>query len=61
MRKWQNKLNNESKTKKITTDLVNNRTGKTVEMTITNVLTQHTVVVVTKINLHEKIADDHPR
>jgi 2,3-bisphosphoglycerate-independent phosphoglycerate mutase len=60
MRKWQNKLNNESKTNKITTDLLNNRTGNTVEMTITNVLTQHTVVIVTKINVPEMIADDHP-
>jgi hypothetical protein len=61
MRKWQNKLNNESKTNKTTTDLLNNITGNTVEMIITNVLTQHTVVTVTKINVHETIADDHPR
>jgi hypothetical protein len=61
MRKWQNKLNNESKTNKITTELLNNRTDNTVEMIITNVLTQHTVVIVTKINVHETIADDHPR
>jgi hypothetical protein len=61
MRKWQNKLNNESKTNKTTTDLLNNRTGNTAEMTITNILTQHTVVIVTKINVHETIADNHPR
>jgi hypothetical protein len=61
MRKWQNKLNIESKTNKTTTDLLNNRTGNMVEMTITNVLTQHTVVKGTKITVHETIADDHPR
>jgi hypothetical protein len=61
MRKWQNKLNNESKTNKITTELLNNRTGNTVEMTITNVLTQHTVVIVTKISVHKTIAEEHPR
>jgi hypothetical protein len=32
-----------------------------VEMTITNILTQHTVVISTKTNVHETIADDHPR
>jgi hypothetical protein len=61
MRKWQNKLNNENKTNKTTMDLLNNRTGNTVEMIITNVLTQHMVVIVTKINVHEMIVDDHPR
>jgi hypothetical protein len=30
-------------------------------MTITNVLTQHTVVIATKINVQETIADNHPR
>jgi hypothetical protein len=30
-------------------------------MTITNVLTQHAVVMATKTNVHEMIADDHPR
>jgi hypothetical protein len=30
-------------------------------MIITNVLIQHTVVTATKINVHETIADDHPR
>jgi hypothetical protein len=30
-------------------------------MTITNVLTHHTVVIATKTNVHEMIADDHPR
>jgi hypothetical protein len=61
MRKWQNKLNNESKNNKITTNLLNNRTGNTVEMTITNVLTQHTVVIAIKINVHETITNDHPK
>jgi uncharacterized protein YqiB (DUF1249 family) len=61
MRKWQNKLNNESKTNKTTKDLLSNRTGSTVEMIIKNVLTQLTVVTVTKINVHKTIADDHPR
>jgi hypothetical protein len=56
-----NKFNNKSKTNKINTDLLNNRTGNTVEMTVTIVLTQHTVVIATKINVHETIADDHPR
>jgi hypothetical protein len=41
--------------------LLNNRTGNTVKTTITNVLTQHTVVIATTINVHEMIADDHPR
>jgi hypothetical protein len=41
--------------------LLNNRAGNTVEMTITNVLTHHTVVIATKTNVHEMIADDHPR
>jgi hypothetical protein len=45
----------------ITTDLLNNRTGNTVEMTVTNVLTQHRVVIATKINVHETIADGHPQ
>jgi hypothetical protein len=45
----------------ITTALLNNRTGNTVEMKVTNVLTQHTVVIATKTNVHEMIADDHPR
>jgi hypothetical protein len=31
------------------------------EMTIPNVLTQHKVVIATKTNVHEMIADDHPR
>jgi hypothetical protein len=30
-------------------------------MTITNVLTQHTVVITTKTNVHKMITDDHPR
>jgi hypothetical protein len=61
MRKWKNKLNNESKTNKTTTRLLDSRAGNTVEMMITNILTQHTVVIVTKINVHKTIADDHPR
>jgi hypothetical protein len=32
-----------------------------VKMTITNDLTQHTVEITTKTNVHEMIADDHPR
>jgi hypothetical protein len=32
-----------------------------VEMTITNDLTQHTVVITTKTHVHEMIANDHPR
>jgi hypothetical protein len=30
-------------------------------MTIKNILTHHTVVIATKTNVHEMIADDHPR
>jgi hypothetical protein len=30
-------------------------------MTITNDLTQHTVMITNKTNVHEMIADDHPR
>jgi hypothetical protein len=41
--------------------LLNNRTDNSVEMTITNNLTQHTVVTTTKTNVHKMIADDHPR
>jgi hypothetical protein len=59
MRKWQNKLNNENKTNKITTDLLNNRTGNTVEMIIKNVLTQHTVVIVARINVYEMFAKQY--
>jgi hypothetical protein len=54
-------LSKENKTSKITTAFLNNRTENTVEMTITNVLTQHTVVIATKTNVHKMIADDHPR
>jgi hypothetical protein len=32
-----------------------------VEMITTNDLTPHTVVITTKTNVHEMIADDHPR
>jgi hypothetical protein len=60
MHKWQNKLNNESKTNKTTTDLLNNNTGSTVETIITNALMQLTVVTVTKIDSHETITDDRP-
>jgi hypothetical protein len=48
-------------TRKVTTSLLNNRTDHMVEMTITNDLTQHTVVITTKTNVHEIIADDHPQ
>jgi hypothetical protein len=41
--------------------LLNNRTDNTVEMTITKVLTPPTVVIATKIDVHETIVDDHPR
>jgi hypothetical protein len=49
-----------NKTNKITTALLNNSTYNTVEMTITNVPTQHTVVITTKTSVHEMIADDAP-
>jgi predicted double-glycine peptidase len=45
---------------KVTTALLNNRTDNMVEMTITNNLTNHTVVITTKKNVHEMIADDYP-
>jgi hypothetical protein len=61
MRKWQNKLNTESKPSKVTTALLNNRTDNMVEMTTANDLTQHTVVITTKTNVHEMTADDHPQ
>jgi hypothetical protein len=32
-----------------------------VEMTITNDLTSHTVVITTKTNVHKMITNDHPR
>jgi hypothetical protein len=32
-----------------------------VEMTITNDLTQHKVLITTKTNVHEMIADNHPQ
>jgi hypothetical protein len=32
-----------------------------VEMAITNDITPHTVMITTKTNAHEMIADDHPR
>jgi hypothetical protein len=51
---------NKDKTNETTTDLLNNRTDSTVEMMITNALTQLMVVTVTKINVHKAIADDHP-
>jgi 2,3-bisphosphoglycerate-independent phosphoglycerate mutase len=54
-------LSTENETKKITTALLNNRTDNTVEMTITNVLTQHTVVITNKTNVHDMITDDQPR
>jgi hypothetical protein len=60
MRKYRKKLSKESRTNKITA-LLNNRTSNTIEMTITNVLTQHTIVIATKTDIHEMIADDHPR
>jgi hypothetical protein len=60
MHKWQNKLNNENKPNKTTTDLLNNRTDNTVEMIITNALMQLTAMTVTKTNVHETTADDRP-
>jgi predicted restriction endonuclease len=55
------RLDTESKLSKVTTALLKNRTDHMVEMTITNDLTQHTVMITTKKNVHEMIADDHPR
>jgi hypothetical protein len=60
MHKWQNKLNSENKPNKTTTALLNNRTGNTIEMIITNALAQLTVVTVTKTDIHETTADDRP-
>jgi hypothetical protein len=60
MHKWQNKLNSENTPKKSTTALLNNRTGSTIEMIITNSLAQLTAVTVTKTNVHEMTADDYP-
>jgi hypothetical protein len=54
-------LNTERKPSKVTGVLLNNRTDNMVEITITNDLTQHTVMITTKTNVHEMIADDHPR
>jgi hypothetical protein len=55
------KLNRENKPSKVTTDLLNFRTEHMVEMITTNDLTPHTVVITAKTNVHEMIADDHPR
>jgi hypothetical protein len=60
MHKWQNKLNSENTPNKATTDLLNNRTDSTIEMIVTNALAQLTAVKVTKTNVHETTADDHP-
>jgi hypothetical protein len=54
-------LNTENKPRKVTTALLNFRTENMVEMTTTNDLTPHTVVITTNTNVHEMIADDHPR
>jgi hypothetical protein len=54
-------LNTENKPSKVNTALLNFRTEHMVEMTTTNDLTPHTVVITTKTNVHEMIADDQPR
>jgi hypothetical protein len=54
-------LNTENKPSKVTTALLNRRTYHMVEMTITNDLTSHTVVITTKTNVHKMITNDHPR
>jgi hypothetical protein len=60
MHKWQNKLNNENIPNKANTALLNSRTDSTIEMTVTNALAQLTAAKVTKTNVHETTADDHP-
>jgi hypothetical protein len=60
MHKWQNKLNNENTPNKATTALLNNRTDSKIEMIVTNALAQLTAVKVTKTNVHEMTAGDHP-
>jgi hypothetical protein len=54
-------LNTENKPSKVTTALLNFRTEHMVEMTTTNNVTPHTVVITTKTKVHKMIADDHPQ
>jgi hypothetical protein len=60
MHKLQHKLNNENTPNKAIASILNNRTDSTIKMIVTNALAQLKAVAVTKTNVHETTAEDHP-